>query len=438
MINKNIRRIFLGGLILSAVSFTSCNKQDNDVFDKLPSEREKEQASKLQDILVSAPNGWKMIYFTDDTELGGYSFLMSFNKAGQVEMLGDFDEESFTHQISDYEIQLRGTTSLVFVTQNKIHKLSDPYNSPTTGNKGYKGDFQFRYYENDDNEITFRATKDIKQVVKLVKATKEDWDQFANRKTLIDNFNSYDVPVFRQIIVNDNGVESIYDGTYSGVTRFISSISDGTPFGLDKGVGIGFNAHGAVLSPAIDVKGEKFSNFEWNESEDAYVSTNSGNVQVRIKNVATPNEWSDSYKSVVFGSSINVRSFGDDAIMGAPSNSQAFLDLVMKEDGSAAIYKELRVTFNNGRMTVLYMMASGNYTYNARVVDSNGNGRLVMESGAWANSSRVPEFVKELHEAIFGSNIIFVKRQTYKVKYINEVISIYSGGNAIVFDGWVA
>lgn len=435
MINKNIKRILLGGLVLSAITFTSCNKQDNDVFGKLPSEREQEQANKLKDILVSAPQGWKLLYFTDDTELGGFSFLMKFNSNGKVTMLGDFDEESYTEQVSEYEIQLRGTTSLVFVTQNKIHKLADPFNSPTTGNKGYKGDFQFRYYENDENEITFRATTDIKQVIKLVKATPEDWNQFEGRKALVENFSSYEIPVFRQIIVNENGTETIYDGTYTGVTRFMSSMNDASAIGISKGIGIGFTNHGAVISPAIDIKGEKFSNFEWNETQNAFVDTNTGDVSVRIQNAAVPNEWPDDYKSIAFSRDrVGGLSRKTLPIISSASNTQPFFDAIVKDN--EVIYDDMWVFFQNGNLTINYDLGSTRYTYTARLVDSNGKGKLLMQNGRWSTPN-APEEVKTMHDKLFGSGSLFLKRQTYKVGASNEIMTIYSGGSAVVFDTYM-
>lgn len=436
MINKNIRRILLGGLVLSAVAFSSCNKQDNDVFGKLPSEREKEQASKLEQLLVAAPNGWKLLYYTDDTELGGFSFLMKFNEKGTVEMLSDFDEESYTRQVSDFEIQLRGTTSLVFVTENKIHKLSDPYNSPTTGNKGYKGDFQFRYYSDDENEITFRATKDIKQVIKLVKATAEDWSAFENRKPFIENFSSYEIPVFRQIVVTENGEEKIYDGTYTGVTRFLSTFTDASSIGIEKGIGIGFTNEGTVVSPALDIKGEKFSNFEWSDSQSEFVSTNSGDVKVKIRNTTEPYDWSDSYKQLVFGNAETIAFLQTDAvIMSSASNTQPFYDAMVADN--EYIITQLAIFMQRGKLTIQYSNDKGNFGYVVTAEDSNNKGKLLLKNGRWA-SSNVPADIKGLHEKLFGTGILFVKLQTYRVGGPNEIISFYSGGDAVVFDTWIS
>ncbi len=157
MINRVLKGV-LGLFLLTAV--ISCNKDDESIFDKTATERLSAQEAELRGALDSSEYGWKLVYFTDDTSLGGFTFLFDFIDENNVRMVSDFDDETLTPLTSEFEIQLRSTTSLVFVTNNHIHKLSDPIDSPVETAKGYKGDFQFRYYGKTEDEIIFRTSSD--------------------------------------------------------------------------------------------------------------------------------------------------------------------------------------------------------------------------------------------------------------------------------------
>ena len=90
-----------------------CSSDDN-VFDKSPSQRNKESIPALQDELVNAPYGWRVLYFpktdsllfSNPSELisqhgfrgrygyGGDCFVMKFSKDNKVSMRADFTEQT--------------------------------------------------------------------------------------------------------------------------------------------------------------------------------------------------------------------------------------------------------------------------------------------------------------------------------------------------------
>ena len=99
---------------------------------------------------------WKATYFTDDTQLGGYSYLFKFTDNQIVEMASDFGGNDDVTS-SQWAIQLGTTLKLSFTTKNKIHELSDSNNSPDTDlrGQGYKGSFEFLYYGTEGDDIIF-------------------------------------------------------------------------------------------------------------------------------------------------------------------------------------------------------------------------------------------------------------------------------------------
>ena len=50
--------VALWGMLLCALTFQSCLKDDEEVFDKNPSERLQQYISEAKKVLTSAENGW--------------------------------------------------------------------------------------------------------------------------------------------------------------------------------------------------------------------------------------------------------------------------------------------------------------------------------------------------------------------------------------------
>lgn len=429
---RNFYKVFLFAFVMSA-GFVSCNSDDDGVFKELPSVREGERASELKELLNSSSEGWKLTYFTDDKELGGFSFLMRFSPSGKVEMVSDFNEEGYQLQTSDYEIQLRGTTSLVFVTENKIHKLSDPMDSPTSVSLGFKGEFQFRYYGNSENEIEFRGTKDVNKVIRFVKATSADWDKFESRKSIQAFYNDVNKPIFKALEVTKGSETTLYDGVLGIRSRFFAFNDSNSDLGeAAKGFGFSYTNDGAVISPAVVIDGNEYQDFKWDASKSELVSVNEGDVKVVIKNVMSPSKWDSSYKDFIndpAGAQIAV--FTDDVIFRGPGSSELFYDAVTNKDKEPVV-DIISIIFQKGIMRALYRVGTTDYTYTGRIKDDNG--RLSFEGANWSGNATAE--IKQLHEKILPATGFYLKKQSYKVQYSNAVYTVYSGSNTAAFDAW--
>ncbi|MBB1150621.1 DUF4302 domain-containing protein [Myroides sp. NP-2] len=420
------KRIFSIGALALMISATtvSCNNDDSGVFSKNPMERESEQQKELKDLLVNAEQGWKFNYFPEESGLGGFTFLMKFNAEGKVTMVSDFSEEGYTENTTDYELQLRGTTSLVFVDETWIHKLSDPINSALRTAKGFEGEFQYRYYGFDDNSIFFRGTRVFDKEFSFVRATKEDWANFEERKTAMELISDEDVPLFRSIEVEKNGQIAKYDATYSGILRYLE-FSQGASQELmpgKNGIGVGFSNDGLLVEPAIIVDGEKYQDFQWNESTKEFISSNGSGTSVKIKNVAYPDVWSDVYKSYMFTNRTVETTFFKEDLLNTPSISQKARNIL-----TDANIQEIHFTFRNGTVKIEY---DRRYSYNANLRDTGKSGLIT--SGSWSNASTVPQAIKDLHESLFGYGDLLLKEQRYNIKYTNQIVTLYCGG--VVFD----
>lgn len=431
---RNFYKVILCAFVMST-AFVSCNKDDNEVFSELPSVREKERAKELKELLLSSEKGWKLTYFTDDSELGGFTFLMRFSESGKVEMVSDFNEEGYKLQVSDYDIQLRGTTSLVFVTENKLHKLSDPYDSPTSQSLGFKGEFQWRFYGNSENEIEFRGTKEVSKVIRLVKATDADWAGFEKRQPVQAFYNDVNKPIFKTLELRKSNGTVIYDGVLGMRSRFFDFNNSNEDFGeASKGFGFGYTNEGAIISPAITIEGKEYKEFKWDAAKTELVSINDGDVKIAIRNANNPVSWDPGYKAVVSGpTNTTMMFFTDDAIMYGQGTSDLFLKTITDENGKP-LFERIQLKFGKDYLEVTYEANGNYYWYEGKVKDDNG--RISFIDAEWL--TQPPAEIIEMNEKIFPKEGFFLKKQNYKVKYSNIVHTIYSGINTLSFDMWEA
>ena len=132
-------------LLLASVAvvtlYTACTPEVDDAFDKSSAQRIAETLKADQQILVSAPNGWRMAIY-GNTDFGGYNLFFKFAADNTVEVANEIaynPEDVSTAQIretSHYSLQQSAGAILSFDTYNSLfHFFSDPVN-PSMGNTG--------------------------------------------------------------------------------------------------------------------------------------------------------------------------------------------------------------------------------------------------------------------------------------------------------------
>ena len=75
--------------VLAALSFFSCVRDEEPIFEESASARLQSALKNAQTILVGAENGWKMYYYpAKDQPIGGYLYVLKFTQ-DEVEVWGD-------------------------------------------------------------------------------------------------------------------------------------------------------------------------------------------------------------------------------------------------------------------------------------------------------------------------------------------------------------
>lgn len=440
---KNFIKGMLGVFLLTGL--VSCNKDDDSVFDQTVTERLTAQEAELREALESSEYGWKLVYFTDETKLGGFTFLFDFVDGKNVRMVSDFNAEGLIEKTSEYEIHLRSTTSLVFVTENHIHKLSDGALSYVEPGKGYKGDFQFRYYGSTEDEILFKTTRSFEDL-KFVKATAEDWANFNKGFEMEGKFNDLNKPVFKSLTIEDGSGVTGYDMDYNSATRYAKlSGSNGEVLNENGGVGIGFSPNGLVVQPAVEVDGESVTEFEYKSATSTFEYLGANGSKAVIKLESSPYGNTDAYKKFLAGKP-SVRLFmstdREQRIIGADGNSMLFFDYIQKnynEGGAGAPLNIASIDMyfnNNGNRLVIAMSDGASYRYN--FTTSDGNGAIKMNFTTATPASGRNADVDEFAFLILNDPVGMFYKETTDIHYYGDVYvsRLMMGSSPLTFMMW--
>lgn len=158
----------------------SCTPEVEDAFDKPSAERIAEAIKNTKDILVAAPNGWRMDY-QGSGGFGGYNILCKFGADNNVSC----EEETQNIKSTSHYTVLQGQgVLLTFDSFNAaLHKYSDPVvnlNGKKVGKdgKGFLGDFEFRVMSCSKDSVVLEGRKHGDRVVMTPMPEKLTWDSY--------------------------------------------------------------------------------------------------------------------------------------------------------------------------------------------------------------------------------------------------------------------
>lgn len=442
---KNIYKYLFAALL--ALQLSSCNNNTDaeQLFKQTPTERLNAQKSELGKALLDSQYGWKLVYFTDNTVLGGYTHLFKFATDGTVEMASDFDDDTAVYK-SEYEVQLGSTVSLTFTTKNRIHLLSesDNYPIPALRSKGYLGDFQFLYYGQENGEIIFKTNRTDKEL-RFVKATAADWTDLSKNLVTEQNVIGGDSrPLFRLLETNDGTTKHQFDFSFSEVTRFATAKSVEAGYAVSYNMGIGYSPTGIIVSPAVEVKEQKLSVFVYNDADGSFTATGTNGVSAVIKYTDRPLILTDDYKILLPGK-VYAR-FGyyvGDYTEDAATNSKLFKTELAKIDASlpAGQYiTSVQLYLNHSLGNFIY------YTFQGRaalqhyvdVVEDPVGKKIILKHKSWNGNTTVatPAFLAGFDKNLMDANGLYVKKESFKLFYSNTVYTFTSSSTPFRMSTW--
>ena len=221
-------------ILLSAAlfaGFTSCDNEQEDIFDETAAHRLNHALEEYQGYLSSAENGWVMEYFANNNE-AGYPILMKFDAAGSVTMAGKNAVATggkYMEQKSLYELIADNGPVLTFDTYNNIlHAFSNPEDDPNTEDNeqglGHEGDFEFVIYEATPDYFHFKGKKYGLDIYMYKLPADMVWEEYY---TTIDAIrNEYFNSKVKQIWFEAAGERYTVTGMSTGLLSFVPEGGD--------------------------------------------------------------------------------------------------------------------------------------------------------------------------------------------------------------------
>lgn len=430
----NIFKSLFAIILLLQLSACSPDTDAEKIFDETPTTRLNERKAELNAALLSSEFGWKAVYFTDNTVLGGYTHIFKFAKDGSVVMASDFDTDTKKYS-SQYEIQLGSTVSLVFTTANRIHLLSesDNYPIPALRSKGYLGDFQFLYYGEENGELIFKTNRNG-QEVRFVKATAQDFDDLPKNFLMIPNVIGSNVfGANRGLEIIDGTTKKTYDfNPFSTVTRF-TNYSDATEI---NEIGIGYAPNGLVISPAIVVGQQKLSNFVYNSTNGSFTATGTNGVSASIKYSNAPFVITDDYKNFAPGQPQKVVGYIAPNLTTAPSNSLSCNTLINKINATLPATQQLsriQVVFNNAvnGTYIQYLFNGGKATITHFVTTKVdvATKTIILTDDGWTHNAATIAVLKDIDAEITNPKGLYIKKEAFTYNASNALYTLANASN---------
>ncbi|WP_347343880.1 DUF4302 domain-containing protein [Flavobacterium sp. LC2016-01] len=442
---KDIFKYLFATLLVLYLSSCSNNTDAEQNFDQTPTERLNAQKSELNNLLLSSEFGWKAVYFTDNTVLGGYTHLFKFAKDGTVQMASDFDSDTNVYK-SEYEVQLGSTVSVVFTTRNRIHLLSesDNYPIPALRAKGYLGDFQFLYYGQENGEIIFRTNRSGEEL-RFVKATANDWTDLPKNIIMEQNVvGGDDRPLFRLLETNDGKAIHKFDFSFSAVTRFAESNSIESGYTVSYNMGVGYTPTGIVVSPAVEVGGQKLTNFIYNSTDGSFTATGTNGVTAVIKYTDKPLVLTDDYKIMLPGQPVAwFGFFTDDYTVEAQTNSPLFYAELEKINASLPAGQSIasvEIYSNHAIGTFIYYTFVGRspLQHHVTIQEDAAGKKIILKHKSWNGNTTVatPAFLASFDKYLMDPNGIYVKKENFRLVYSNTVYTFTSSSSPFRMTTW--
>lgn len=428
---------------IAALLLGSCSSPEVDAkFEQTATDRLSSRQKELNDLLLSSSEGWKAVYYTDSTQLGGWTHLFKFLPEGKVDMASDFDEKTATVS-SQYEIQTGSTVSLVFTTKSRIHLLSDASDFPTSAlyAKGYLGDFQFFYYGQRNGQIIFRTNRNGHEV-RFVKATAKDWTDLPKNIPIIDAITGDELsPLYRLLQVNDGTTVKNYDFDFNPYARFgtATSLVEGSNDVLN--LALAFTPTGATVNIPIDVKGQKLSNFVYDSVTNTFVATGTGGVSATIRFSNAPPRATNDYKILLPapGSASVAMGYIAANLSTAPTNSTLFLMLLNEINNplpAAQKVNRIQFTFYSDRTAdIMYSFTGGKATvyHRVAVTEDAVNKTIILTNQFWHNGTSIiaaQPFLKNMDDKLLDPKGLYVKKESFKITYSNVIYTFSSASSS--------
>ncbi len=277
----------------AATALTSCSFEDEDYFDQPAALRIEQATTDIQKILVDAPNGWVMQYFTGMNEVEGFNLLARFDQNGKVTLgsnhryLRDGNANKYTEATSLYQMLREDGPVLAFNTWNEIlTPFIDPVDykqAPRVlvkDGEGMHGDHNLVVTSYSKDEILLRGER-YGAIVRMVPCPTESWQDYISTVAAMRRYiTSNDTTNFA---VSNGDTTLYFKNLNSGVITYCERIND--PL-FPTTINCVFTPSGLRLHRVNNIGGTTFQEFRMSPDSTCLLSENDS---VRLTAIWQPN-----------------------------------------------------------------------------------------------------------------------------------------------------
>lgn len=166
--------------VATVAAAQSCVSKIDPLFDESSANRSELLAERLNETLVSSPNGWLLQYYPSSGQYyGGFNVFLSFSEGNKVKAGSELSGAGKT-AVSTYTIYQSAGCVLSFDTYNEvIHLFADPESSAGQGaGYGYEGDFEFNVLDLSDEKIVLKGRKTGSRMTMTPMPVSISWDEY--------------------------------------------------------------------------------------------------------------------------------------------------------------------------------------------------------------------------------------------------------------------
>lgn len=258
----------------ACISLQSCLYQEDNYFDDSSANRATADVKRCDELLKSAPNGWKLEYYSgSDYSMGGIALLCKFDgeNVSIMSEVGSVNIEPGVEVTSLYEVVSEQSTLLTFNSFNElIHCFSEPILKQNTN---LKGDYEFAIMKASENEIVLQGKKYHNMMTMTPIPADVDWPTYINSLHQIAD----------EAFLNDYVL--IAGGEKVGEAERYSRIFSISIKGETLEAPFVYTPEGFRFREPIVIGGKALQNFKWNKARMMFTCTDTGAEHVSLEGV---------------------------------------------------------------------------------------------------------------------------------------------------------
>lgn len=263
-------------VIILGISFASCSRTEDNLFDKSAAIRVNEEITDVSTLLQSADNGWIMEYFPNN-ESAGATFLVKFTSPKEVTMstLNNYIP-TYKEATGYWQVLNDMGPVITFDTYNDVfHIFSDPVTPGTSeaDGIGLGGDYEFLVAKKSNDTITLKGKKH--GAITLLRKLKfeQSGRNFFSLLGQIDSTMFGESDIKLRLIQNGSEVMTLSNGKthiFTVVKKGANEIDDATtqPFIVTES--------GIRFATPFMVNDQKVQTFKLSDDKKQLTSTESG------------------------------------------------------------------------------------------------------------------------------------------------------------------